>query len=101
MKKLVPAPPIPEGELGVCPCCGAVWQGSNKPWEGLALTPTELAPRMGVSPQNITTRIRKGTIAAYLVSGRGRKNSYLIPIHEAERVSAEFESFVEDLSNHG
>ena len=99
MKKLDPAPPMPEEELGVCPCCGSVWQGC-KPWEGLTLTPTELADRMGVTPQNITTRIRKGTIAAFLVSHRGWKNSYLIPIHEVDRVSAEPPP-VEDLANQG
>jgi hypothetical protein len=48
-----------------------------------------MATETGMSQQNITTRIRKGTIAAYLGSGTGAHNKYLIPIFEVERVKAE------------
>ena len=101
MRKRDPAPPIPGvDELAACPCCGAVWQ-SGKPWEGTYLTPTELAERMGTTQQTVTSRIRKGTIAAHLAAGRGPRNNYMIPIHEAERLAGEpgRPLAVEDLSH--
>ncbi len=71
--------------LAVCPCCGAVWKG-GQPWAEKAFTPAELSPQLGMTPQNITSRIRKGTIAAYPQAGTGGRNKYLIPVVEVKRL---------------
>lgn len=98
MKKLPPAPSLPgqgnarnlveQGGHEACPCCGSVWKG-GMPWSDKVLTPLELSEATGLTQQNITTRIRSGTIAAYLAVGAGGRNKYLIPIFEAQRIQAE------------
>ena len=93
------APPLPgaenprsllirEDELAECPCCGAVWRG-DRPWSQTVVSPAQLAAEMGQTPQNITHRIRTGTIAAYPAAGTGGRHTYLIPIVEAARVKQE------------
>ncbi len=71
-----------------CPCCGAVWDG-DRPWSTTIMNPAELAAKMGCSEQNITHRIRLGTIAAYPATGTGGRVAYLIPVVEASRVMRE------------
>lgn len=68
-----------------CPCCGAVWKG-GRPWSDTTLTPIEMAPKMGISNQAVTQRIRSGSIAAYHGAGAQGRNSYLIPVFEFERL---------------
>jgi hypothetical protein len=60
-----------------------------------------MGAKLGITQQAVTARIRKGTIAAFLVAGRGLRNSYLIPIHEVDRVMSEggTPSYVEDLAH--
>jgi len=67
-----------------CPVCGATWL-HGRPWSHMLISPEDLAAKLGVSTQAITSRIRSGTIAAYLKPGGGR-NVYLIPVYESERV---------------
>ena len=96
MRRFKKAPSLPGGDcprnlvsqaegFDACPCCGAMWKG-GRPWTDKVLSPVELAMQMGQTPQSITSRIRMGTIAAYPGAGSGRKNVYLIPVFEAERV---------------
>lgn len=81
---LIPDPENPS--LASCPCCGAMWKG-GKPWSDITMTPAELAQAMGISQQAVTSRIRGGSIAAYL--GPQARNTYLIPIYEVKRLEAE------------
>ena len=99
MRKFSQAPPLPGAGnprnllpqadgFDACPCCGAVWKG-GRPWSETTLSPTQMADQIGMTPQAVTMRIRMGSIAAYLASGTGKRNSYLIPVFEAQRVMAQ------------
>lgn len=96
MRTYPQAPPLPgagnprnlipsKDGLEACPCCGAVWKG-GRPWSEAILNPAQMSVATGLTPQAITQRIRNGTIAAYLSTGNGARNGYLIPVFEVNRV---------------